>query len=261
MVSTALVYIHCTLIDITVSSIAPSNVPQSLTVVALSPTSLNVSWQPVPAIDRNGIITQYTVEFDPVQTFGGQLTNVSMVVNASESYVILERLQEYVEYDVRVRASTVAGDGPDSPTVQERTLEDGEIAPASLVMYLCTTVVENSCFPVVDIDFIFLHTVPASPPDNVNAINISSTSIRVTWEEVPTIDQNGMITKYEVEYNQTTFSGATMSGTTTVDSSTLMVNLTGLEEYVEYSIRVRAYTSVGAGPYSEVVMERTQQDG
>ena len=108
--------------------------------------------------------------------------------------------------------------------------------------------------------FILFHTVPASPPANVNAVNIS-TAIRVTWEEVPAIDWNGIITQYEVEYNQSTFSGATMYNTTTVDSSTFMVDLTGLEEYVEYSIRVRAYTSVGAGPYSDAVLERTQEDG
>ena len=51
-----------------------------------------------------------------------------------------------------------------------------------------------------------------------------------------------------------------MYNTTTVNSTTLTVDLTGLKEDVEYSIRVRAYTSVGAGPYSDVVMERTQQD-
>ena len=95
----------------------------------------------------------------------------------------------------------------------------------------------------------------------MNAVNISSTAIRVTWEEVPAIDQNGIITQYEVEYNQSTFSGATMYNTTTVDSSTLMVDLTGLEEYVEYSIRVRAYTSAGAGPYSDTVNVTTSEDG
>ena len=104
-------------------------------------------------------------------------------------------------------------------------------------------------------------SAPSSPPDSVTASNISSTAIRVTWEEVPAIDQNGIITQHEVEYNQTTFNGATMSATTTVNSSTFTVDLTGLEEYVEYSIRVRAYTSVGAGPYSDVVMETTRQDG
>ena len=92
------------------------------------------------------------------------------------------------------------------------------------------------------------------------AVNISSTAIRVSWDPVTAIDQNGVITRYEVEYNQTRFSEVSMYNTTTVDSTTLMVDLTGLEEYVEYSIRVRAYTSVGAGPYSDVVTITTNED-
>ena len=41
-----------------------------------------------------------------------------------------------------------------------------------------------------------------------------------------------------------------------------MTNLTGLEEYVEYNITVRAYTSVGPGPYSDPpITERTMEDG
>ena len=102
--------------------------------------------------------------------------------------------------------------------------------------------------------------MPASS-GNVMAMKISSTVIRVSWSPVPAIDQNGVITQYEVEYNQTTFSEVSMYNTTTVNSTTLIVHLTGLEEYVVYSIRVRAYTSVGAGPYSDVVMERTQENG
>ena len=107
---------------------------------------------------------------------------------------------------------------------------------------------------------LFLSTVPASPPGSVMAVNISSTAIRVSWNPVPPIHQNGVITEYEVEYNQTTFSEVSMYNTTTVNSTTLMVDLTGLKEDVLYSIRVRAYTSVGAGPYSGVVMERTQEE-
>ena len=92
------------------------------------------------------------------------------------------------------------------------------------------------------------------------AVNISSTSVRVSWGEVPVIYQNGVITQYEVEYNQTTFSEVSMYNTTTVNSTPLMVDLTGLEEYVVYSIRVRAYTSVGAGPYSVLVTVTTNED-
>ena len=46
-----------------------------------------------------------------------------------------------------------------------------------------------------------------------------------------------------------------------VDNSTTMTQLSGLEEYVVYYIRVRAYTSVGSGPYSAGINETTDEDG
>ena len=82
----------------------------------------------------------------------------------------------------------------------------------------------------------------------------SSTTIAVMWEEVPPIDQNGVITMYEVMYTPLeTFGGTLQSNTTTVSEPALSVVLMGLEEYVNYTISVRAYTSVGMGPYSEDV--------
>ena len=39
-----------------------------------------------------------------------------------------------------------------------------------------------------------------------------------------------------------------------------MFTLNGLEEYVEYNISMRAYTSAGPGPYSVGVVERTDTD-
>ena len=88
----------------------------------------------------------------------------------------------------------------------------------------------------------------------------SSTSILVTWDMVPPMDQIGDITMYQVLYTPLqTFGGRI--GTETVNVTGLRVNLTGLQEYVEYNISVRAYTSVGAGPYSDGVVERTFEDG
>ena len=41
-----------------------------------------------------------------------------------------------------------------------------------------------------------------------------------------------------------------------------MLTLTGLEEYVEYTVTVRAYTAAGVGPYSTLsASSRTDQDG
>ena len=65
--------------------------------------------------------------------------------------------------------------------------------------------------------------------------------------------------EYEVEYNQSTFDSVSIIQYMTVNST--MAVLTGLQEYVNYSIRVRAYTSVGPGPYSDDVMQRTEEDG
>ena len=90
----------------------------------------------------------------------------------------------------------------------------------------------------------------------------SPTFIMVSWDMVPPIDQNGVITMYEVLYEpQETFNGAIMSNTTTVDGMTLTAVLEGLEEYVNYTISVRAYTSAGEGPYTDGIIELTNEDG
>jgi len=83
----------------------------------------------------------------------------------------------------------------------------------------------------------------------------------VTWDPVPEIDRNGIVTQYEVEFNQGTFNEISTSNLTTTNGSQLMVEIEGLEEYVEYSVRVRAYTSVGPGPFSVAMVIRTLEDG
>ena len=66
------------------------------------------------------------------------------------------------------------------------------------------------------------------------------------------MDQNGVITMYEVMYTPLmNFGGTLESNSSIMLEPARSVNLTGLEEYVNYSISVRAYTSVGVGPYSD----------
>ena len=102
---------------------------------------------------------------------------------------------------------------------------------------------------------------PNAPPDNVQALTLSSTAILVTWDPVPEISRHGIITQYEVKVIQSTFDEIPSTRLTTTNGSVLMVELGGLEEYVEYSIRVRAYTSEGPGPFSIVRVNRTLEDG
>ena len=105
-----------------------------------------------------------------------------------------------------------------------------------------------------------MHTVPESPPPNVTARTLSSSQILVTWDMVPPLDQNGVITIHQILYQPLqTFNGAIRQQTLNVTG--LAANLTDLEEFVDYSIAVRAYTSVGGGPYSELLTEKTDENG
>ena len=107
--------------------------------------------------------------------------------------------------------------------------------------------------------FVSQSSVPAAPPENVQAFVISSTEILVSWSEVPELDQNGVIINYEVQLEPLDFP-ANIS-VDLVNTTSLQERSTDLEEFVSYSIIVRAYTSVGPGPYSNPVTERTSEDG
>ena len=93
--------------------------------MSTSPTSVEVVWNEVAAIDLNGIITMYEVMYTPHNTFGGQISANTTTVSGSELMVTLPYLQEFVSYSVSVRAYTTGGFGPyNEPAVIERTLED-----------------------------------------------------------------------------------------------------------------------------------------
>ena len=102
-------------------------------------------------------------------------------------------------------------------------------------------------------------TAPDGSPVNVMAQSLYSTSIYVDWEPVPEIDRNGIIVMYEVYYEPLeTFDATIMKERVTTPD--LFYNITGLEEYVDYNITVRAYTSEGPGPYSTAITEMTLED-
>ncbi len=110
------------------------------------------------------------------------------------------------------------------------------------------------------INTLLIITAPASSPQNVMTIVLSSTEILVNWTEVSEIDQNGMIITYEVMHDPLmTFNG--MLSKITVNTTNLSITLNNLQEYVEYNISVRAYTNVGPGPYSLEIVNRTLENG
>ena len=102
-------------------------------------------------------------------------------------------------------------------------------------------------------------TDPGSPPVNVSAEVVSSTSIAVRWEEVPPIDQNGIIITYELVFEPLeTFSGVLMPEA--INTTTMDLLLINLHPFVNYAISVRAHTNSGPGPYSYKIFVMTLED-
>ena len=102
---------------------------------------------------------------------------------------------------------------------------------------------------------LYLYVEPSGPPTNVTVMVNSSTTVLVSWSEVNPIDQNGNISKYEVLYTPLqTFEGQIESNAVNVSGTEFSVLLMNLQEYINYSISVRAYTSVGPGPDSNNII-------
>ncbi len=105
-------------------------------------------------------------------------------------------------------------------------------------------------------------TAPSSPPVNVRAEVNSSTIIIAFWEEVPPIERNGIINMYEVMYTPLqTFNGSIGPMVANVSAAQLSVTLRDLEEFVNYSIEVRAINSEGSSNFSDVVTVQTFESG
>lgn len=82
----------------------------------------------------------------------------------------------------------------------------------------------------------------------------------MTWDEVLPIDRNGIITEYEVLYEPLETFGGLLSPLS-MNTTNLVVDFMGLVPFTNYNISIRAYTSVGPGPYSEPIANRTLEEG
>ena len=86
---------------------------------------------------------------------------------------------------------------------------------------------------------------------NITATTLSSSEIIVNWTTFPDIDHNGIITQYEVQFNQSVaMVSFPPSDSILVSQDTTSAVLTGLGPLITYTVTVRAHTAVGPGPYS-----------
>ena len=81
--------------------------------------------------------------------------------------------------------------------------------------------------------------------------NTSSTSILVSWDELQADLRNGIITGYTITYQSQTENN---NGVVEAGPNDRQAILTGLKEFVQYTISVFASTVKGVGPPSVLVV-------
>ena len=106
----------------------PSNTPQAVTVSVTSSKSISVSWDPVIADDRNGIIKGYIVNYQalPNGYIGAKILNITNEKQNIRQTVTLVGLNEFTNYSIEVLAFTIFGNGPASVGQVVETLEDSK---------------------------------------------------------------------------------------------------------------------------------------
>lgn len=109
---------HCMVINTypTYSLLAPSAPPQNVSVVALSPTKIQIAWSPPPAIDTNGVLIFYDVTVMELET--GQQWELS----STQQQLNVTSLHPYYSYQCTVAAFTVSR-GTYSSAYQAQTFE------------------------------------------------------------------------------------------------------------------------------------------
>ena len=115
-----------------------------------------------------------------------------------------------------------------------------------------------------------LFLAPGGPPTVVRGFAASHTQITVIWAQPEEINRHGIITSYDVMYTplldnctEEEFKGIPANCTpkfvygVTGENTTL----TGLYIFVNYSIKVRARTAIGPGPWSSPIIILTDPHG
>ena len=97
-------------------------------------------------------------------------------------------------------------------------------------------------------------TAPTAP-SSLMIVNITNTTVTLLW--IPPNTLNGIVTHYQIQYWRSNSNTNIISLNTT--SADLSYRVTGLTSDTEYVFRVRSFTVVGHGPFSNEVTTLTSK--
>lgn len=122
--------------ELTIPEEVPKGYPQILEASNVTSKSVQFSWLPPVLAERNGVIVKYTVAYREAG-FSGSPQEKELPPSPENSYT-LNGLKPNTAYDVKIRAHTIKGPGPYSPTVQYRTFLLDQVLPKNFKVKMVT---------------------------------------------------------------------------------------------------------------------------
>ena len=205
--------------------LVPSAAPQNLTVTIVDSRSLHLNWLPPPPDSQNGVIAQYRLSVSVRET------HESFVLFLEPTQLLFDTAHPYYTYTFSVAAETI-GIGPFGEGITIVTPEDGKIYAT-----IYTGIKFLSSFE---------YAVPTGAPQSLEAVAVSSSSIRITWIPPLKEQQNGVIRSYSINVTEIPTGSVR---TFVAHSDEIIKTVNQLHPYYLYECAVAAYT-VGLGPAS-----------
>lgn len=196
----------------------PSYPPEDVRCASLTSQSLQVSWQPPPTEQCNGLVQGYKLTYEPVLDDSWRGNDEMETRKTTALTTVITGLRKFTNYSLQVLAFTKVGDGVLTSTTFCQTEED----------------------------------VPG-PPADIKAVVSSPQSLLVSW--LPPLDANGAITKFTL-YKRSMEGRQEIDHTKqTISSQHTSYEVKGIQPHVEYQFWVTASTRIGEGQSSKVVTQ------
>ncbi|XP_046715534.1 protein tyrosine phosphatase receptor type Fa isoform X5 [Silurus meridionalis] len=103
-------------------------------------------------------------------------------------------------------------------------------------------------------------STPSAPPQDVQLLSLSSTSIKVSWVAPPAASRHGNIVRYSLAYQAPSGEDQERHEVTDIPANATSYVLERLEKWTLYHVWVKAHTDIGPGPESSSTCIRTQED-